>query len=85
MIASRAAWIDRLVGLAGVLAVFAGVELAVRFGLINGAFVPRPTGVALRTFDIVATGTLLWPLASTLSVTFVAYLSASAAAARTRR
>jgi len=80
MSARRTAWIDRLMGLAGVLGVLAGVELAVRLGLVNGAFVPRPTGVMLRTLDIVATGTLVRPLASTLSLLFAAYLGASAVA-----
>jgi ABC-type nitrate/sulfonate/bicarbonate transport system permease component len=80
MTASRAVWIDRLIGLAGIVSVLTGVELAVRFGLVNGAFVPRPTGVMLRTFDIVATGTLLWPLATTLSLLFAAYIGASVVA-----
>jgi ABC-type nitrate/sulfonate/bicarbonate transport system permease component len=80
MTAGRAGWIDRLIGCAGVVAVLAGLELAVRFGLVNAAFVPRPTGVALRTFDIVATGKLVWPLASTLSLLFAAYLGASVVA-----
>jgi ABC-type nitrate/sulfonate/bicarbonate transport system permease component len=81
MTASRLdAWTDRLVGLASLLAVLAAVELAVRLGLTNGALVPRPTAVAQRAFDIVASGGLLAPLADTLFLLFAAYLGASAIA-----
>jgi len=74
------AWTDRLVGLASFLAVLAAIELAVRLGLTNGALVPRPTAVAQRAFDIVASGRLLAPLGDTLFLLFAAYLGASAIA-----
>jgi ABC-type nitrate/sulfonate/bicarbonate transport system permease component len=74
------AWAARLAGLVSILAVLAAVELAVRLGLVNGALVPRPTAVAQRTFEIAASGTLLWPLGNTLYLLFVAYLGASAIA-----
>ena len=74
------AWTDRLVGLASLLTVLAAIELAVRLGLTNGALVPRPTAVAQRALDIVASGRLLAPLADTLFLLFAAYLGASAIA-----
>jgi ABC-type nitrate/sulfonate/bicarbonate transport system permease component len=74
------AWTDRLLGLAAIAAVLTAIEVAIRFRLVNAALVPRPTAVAQRTLEIVASGTLLWPLADTLSLLFIAFFGASAIA-----
>ena len=49
------------------------LELATRSGWINPVLVPPPTAVAQRVFAVVTAGSLLAPLARTLSLLAVAY------------
>jgi ABC-type nitrate/sulfonate/bicarbonate transport system permease component len=73
-------WSDRAAGLASILGGLAALEVMVRLGMLNRAFVPAPSAVAARTLEIVASGTLVRPLATTLYLLFAAYLAASAGA-----
>jgi len=49
------------------------LELATRVGWVNPVLVPPPTAVAQRVFAVVTAGSLLAPLARTLSLLAVAY------------
>jgi ABC-type nitrate/sulfonate/bicarbonate transport system permease component len=76
----RNPWYDRALGPAVMLLALGGIELAVRLGKVNAMLVPPPTAIAQRTFDIIASGTFLEPLAVTLYLLFLAYFIASALA-----
>jgi ABC-type nitrate/sulfonate/bicarbonate transport system permease component len=49
------------------------VEALVRLDLVDKTFVPLPTAVLVRTWDIVVTGAILAPIASTISLLFAGY------------
>jgi ABC-type nitrate/sulfonate/bicarbonate transport system permease component len=71
---------ERALGAFVVLIALGGIELAVRLGALNAMLVPPPSVIAQRTFDILASGAFLQPLAATLYLLFAAYFTASAAA-----
>ena len=71
---------DRLIGLAVVAGLLGALEIAVRAGAVNARLVPPPSAIAQRTYDIIASGSFLQPLAQTLYLLFVAYFVASALA-----
>ena len=50
------------------------VEALVLLDLVDKTFVPRPSAVALRTWEIVVSGSVVMPLASTLSLLFAGYI-----------
>lgn len=71
---------ERALGAFVVLLLLAVLELAVRSGKVNAMLVPPPSVIAQRTYDIIASGTFLQPLAQTLYLLFTAYFAASALA-----
>jgi ABC-type nitrate/sulfonate/bicarbonate transport system permease component len=73
-------WFNRALGAGVVLLLLALLELAVRAGKVNAMLVPPPSAIAQRTYDIIASGTFLQPLAQTLYLLFTAYFAASALA-----
>lgn len=73
-------WMDRLLGLAGIVVCLGALEAAVRLGMVNGVLLPPPTAIAQRTLQIIASGTFLAPLGATLTLLFAAYVCACAAA-----
>jgi ABC-type nitrate/sulfonate/bicarbonate transport system permease component len=70
----------RWLGAATVIALLGLLEAFVRAGKVNAMLVPPPTAIAQRTYDIIASGTFLQPLAQTLYLLFAAYFAASALA-----
>src|SRR2546423_2054075 len=80
---SQCCWgarMHRWLGAATVLALLGLLEAFVRAGKVNAMLVPPPTAIARRTYDIIASGTFLQPLAQTLYLLFTAYFAASALA-----
>jgi ABC-type nitrate/sulfonate/bicarbonate transport system permease component len=73
-------WFNRALGAGVVLLLLALLEVAVRAGKVNAMLVPPPSAIAQRTYDIIASGTFLQPLAQTLYLLFTAYFAASALA-----
>jgi ABC-type nitrate/sulfonate/bicarbonate transport system permease component len=71
---------ERALGAGTVLALLVALELLVRAGKINAMLVPAPSVIATRTFEIVASGAFLAPLAATLYLLFTAYFSSCALA-----
>lgn len=71
---------DKALGASVILLALAAIELAVRLGKVNAMLIPAPSTIAQRTYEIVASGTFLQPLAATLYLLFAAYFIASAAA-----
>jgi ABC-type nitrate/sulfonate/bicarbonate transport system permease component len=67
---------DRVLGAAVIAGLLAALEAAVRLGKVNAALVPPPSVVAQRTFEILASGAFVKPLASTLYLLFVSYFAA---------
>ena len=70
----------RGLGAAVILGLLALLEAAVRLGHVNAKLVPPPTAIAQRTWEILASGSFLQPLAQTLYLLFAAYFIASALA-----
>jgi ABC-type nitrate/sulfonate/bicarbonate transport system permease component len=70
-------WLERALGFAVILSALGAIELAVRYGLINGAFVPAPSTVLQRLLAIISSGSVLPPMRVTLYLLFVAYFAAS--------
>src|SRR5262249_34310030 len=56
-----------------IVALLGIVEALVRLDLVDKTFVPLPTAVLARTWEIVVTGAILAPLASTISLLFAGY------------
>lgn len=54
-------------------ALLAALEAAVSFGMANKSFVPMPSSVFARAFDIVSSGQVVAPLAHTLAILSVGY------------
>ncbi len=67
-------------GIGVIAALLGAVEAGVRAGAFNAALVPAPSRVFARIGDILASGSFLAPLASTLWLLFAAYAAASALA-----
>src|SRR2546428_35221 len=70
----------RFVGVGVVVVLLGLLEIVVRTGKISALRVPPPSAIAQRTYDIIASGTFLQPLAQTLYLLFTAYFLASALA-----
>ena len=73
-------WSERALGAGMVLLALVALEGIVRAKWVNPALIPRPSDVAVRVIEIVASGELLEPLGVTLYLLFTAYLGASALA-----
>ena len=72
-----ASYIEKGLGLLTIAMILAILEMAVRFGYVNMALTPSPSVVLATTAQIIATGSLWAPLASTLYLLFTAYLLGS--------
>src|SRR5688500_7378575 len=73
-------WQEHTLGAGVILVALAAVEGAVRAKWVNPALIPRPSDVAVRVIEVVASGELLEPLGLTLYLLFTAYFAASALA-----
>lgn len=69
--------LERSLGLLTLLTLLVGVEAAVRLGWLNPAFVPAPTVVLHKLWDLFARGMVVAPLVQTLTLLFVAYAAAT--------
>ena len=49
------------------------LEALARFGLVNTLFMPTPSAVLMRTFEIIATGSVIKPVMSTTTLLFAGY------------
>ena len=71
---------ERALGAMTLLALVVALEAAVRLGAVNPAFVPAPTVVLVKLWDLFARGSVVAPLLQTLALLFSAYFGASALA-----
>ncbi|MGH8764762.1 MAG: ABC transporter permease [Burkholderiales bacterium] len=74
---------ERSLGIAVIVLFFAGVEATVQAKLVNPALIPAPSSVAVRLWEILASGEFVKPLGTTLYLLGVAYFAASALAIAT--
>jgi ABC-type nitrate/sulfonate/bicarbonate transport system permease component len=73
-------WVEHALGAAGILGALGALELAVRFGKLNGKIVPPPSAILSRTAEIVLSGAALAPLGQTLYLLLLAYVVGCSAA-----
>lgn len=69
--------IEKALGVLTIAALLVGLEIAIRFGLVNMALTPSPSMVLFTTYQIIAAGSLWEPLGTTLYLLFVAYFLGS--------
>jgi ABC-type nitrate/sulfonate/bicarbonate transport system permease component len=72
--------LSALPAIAFIAALLGVLEALVRLDLVDKTFVPLPSAVALRTWEIVVSGGIIAPLASTLSLLFAGYVIGCVAA-----
>ena len=72
--------IDAIPAIAFIATLLGVVEALVRLDVVDKTFVPRPGAVLVRTWDIVVSGDVFAPLASTVSLLFAGYFIGCAAA-----
>ena len=71
---------ERALGVGVIVLFFVAVEMMVRMKLVNPALIPAPSSVAVRLWEILASGEFLKPLGVTLYLLAGGYLVASALA-----
>jgi ABC-type nitrate/sulfonate/bicarbonate transport system permease component len=75
--AARAGRLEQAIGALTLLALLLALEAAVRLAWINAAFVPPPTVVLQKLWDLLARGAVAAPLVQTLTLLFSAYIVAA--------
>ncbi|WP_372828485.1 ABC transporter permease [Polaromonas sp.] len=68
--------LDRALGVLTIVGMLVLVEVLVRTGVFNRALIPPPTAVAQTLAGILGSGKALAPLGETLSIFFMAYVTA---------
>lgn len=71
---------ERLLGVTTLAVILVAIEASVWTGSVNGFIVPAPSRILTRSFELVASGEVFLPLATTLYLLFAAYFIASALA-----
>jgi ABC-type nitrate/sulfonate/bicarbonate transport system permease component len=71
---------ERALGVGVIVLFFVAVEMMVRMKLVNPALIPAPSAVAVRLWEILASGEFLKPLGVTLYLLAGGYIVASALA-----
>jgi ABC-type nitrate/sulfonate/bicarbonate transport system permease component len=75
--AARGRRLERGLGVLTLVALLVALETAVRLAWINPAFVPAPTVVVQKLWDLFARGAVLAPLLQTLGLLFTAYVAST--------